>query len=641
MVELLGPSLEVLPREQELWVPPPRAPICDWAEANLFLPAKETTAPGLFSFYFSPFLREIAEACVDPAVSEVTIYACTQAGKTLISYLVLAYTIAVDPVHTMIVMPDESTVKRRIAARVRPIFEANPFLLKAIGGRLENLHIGEATVMDQMNLYLAWARSAAQLADVPVARILADEIGKFPPAVGKEADPLNLLRDRLRTFGHRATLIKTTSPVDEGDLADREYEAGDKRQFHPQCPHCSEHHTFDDRHMVLDKSLTGRFLDPEVYEKGDRARYVCPECGAVWSERDRHEAITAGRWAPHGCTVNSGGDILGELPETARRSYRISAFMVNPRFQSIGQLAAKYVRAQTSLKEGNFRPLQHWSRSEMARAWRFREKEPEESKLDPHIGSYERGLIPPGVQAITIGIDVQLDHIWYAVVGWGYLFEAWLLDEGRIETGATKELENFGRVRQLIARPWPFSHDRNLLLPTAMTGVDCGYEYDVVINFCRQNAHLRAIPVRGDDRVKARIYRKSPIDKIVARYDLNVDEIKNRLFRLLFEAEVPGPGYMHLHGETSQEVKNHLCSEEQEAVIKGERKEIRWVKRAGGGDNHLWDCLVYATAAAELVGVGLLEALVAPPMPAAPAKRSDRSDQQNKGFLQGLPRLSQ
>ena len=68
---------------------------------------------------------------------------------------------------------------------------------------------------------------------------------------------------------------------------------------------------------------------------------------------------------------------------------------------------------------------------------------------------------------------------------------------------------------------------------------------------------------------------------------------------------------------------------------------IRLTQRESGGANHLWDCLVYATAAAELVGVGQLEALVAPPVAPAPEKRNDRSGQQSDGFLDGLPRLQQ
>ena len=637
-IRVLGPNLEATPGEARLLVPPPLPPICEWAEENLFLPAKETTAPGLFSFHFSPFLREIAECLTDAFVREVTVLACTQGGKTLISYLCLAYTVACNPMHTMIVMPDENTVKRRIAARVRPIFEANEFLLDAVGGRAENLHIGEATVMPYMNLYLAWARSAAQIADVPVGLILADELGKFPPAVGKEADPMNLLRDRQRTFTGRAQLWKLTSPVDAGDLADQEFEDGDKREFHMRCPRCSVAHIPSDRNMILDKGPDGDFLPARAYEEGDHARYVCPSCARPWNKYDRHEAIRLGRWAPAPLSVDRDGRIEGTVTPVTRRSYRIPAFLVNPRFQSIGNLAAYYVRAQRALKAGNILPLQHYKRSHLAQSWQQREKEPDADKLAGHIGLYERGLLPGWVQVVTLGIDVQADHIWYAVVGWGYLFEAFLVDAGRIETGDTRDLANYEAVRRLIARPWPYADIIQTVLPPAMAAIDTGYRGSVVEDFCRQNAYLRAIPVRGDDAVKARIYRKSPIDAHLVRYHLNVNSIKDRLFRLLFETAEPGPGFFHLPRDTSAEIKAHLTSEEQRVFYKGFTKQAVWQPKKGGGANHLWDCGVYATAAAELAGVGRLEA---PIVKSTKKPQEQRQTHTGGRFLHELPRLNQ
>ena len=73
----------------------------------------------------------------------------------------------------------------------------------------------------------------------------------------------------------------------------------------------------------------------------------------------------------------------------------------------------------------------------------------------------------------------------------------------------------------------------------------------------------RARHTRVIYRVKQTVYRRSPIDAHLARYHLNVNSIKDRLFRLLFETADPGPGYFHLPRDTSDEVKAHLTSEEQ------------------------------------------------------------------------------
>ena len=129
-----------------------------------------------------------------------------------------------------------------------------------------------------------------------------------------------------------------------------------------------------------------------------------------------------------------------------------------------------------------------------------------------------------------------------------------------------------------------------------------------------------------------------PIDAHLVRYHLNVNSIKDRLFRLLFETAEPGPGYFHLPRDTSAEIKAHLTSEEQRIFYKGFAKQAVWQPKKGGGPNHLWDCGVYATAAAELAGVGRLEAPVFKP--------TRKSQEQRQGhtagrFLHELPRLNQ
>lgn len=421
-----------MPGERELLEPRRRPSIVEWAPQNLRLPAKETDInPGLFQFRYSQFLAGICQWFNDPTVREITVMACTQAGKTVLTILCLAWILCVAPAHTMIVMPDENTVRRRLKARLRPTFQANRMLMEKLGGRIENLLIGEPTVFDEMNLYLAWAGSAAVMADVPVCHIFADEVGKYSETTGDtEVDPLKLLRERQRTYRTKSKLVKVSSPDVVGDLMDTEFERGDKNEFWVPCHKCRFWHVMNvsPECFDIDKGPDGDFLDPDDYLNAgilhkSKARYRCPSCGTVWNDFAREEAVRSGIWLPYGQTMAAGGAIEGEASPTPYKSCRINAFMVHPRIQSIDELAALWVQAQRDKRARDLRALKHFNNSQLGRSWKETAREPDSNKLARLVESWRMGIAPAGVQAVTIGFDVQADHIWYVVMGWGHLFE--------------------------------------------------------------------------------------------------------------------------------------------------------------------------------------------------------------------------
>ncbi|GAI65059.1 unnamed protein product, partial [marine sediment metagenome] len=118
--------------------------------------------------------------------------------------------------------------------------------------------------------------------------------------------------------------------------------------------------------------------------------------------------------------------------------------------------------------------------------------------------------------------------------------------------------------------------------------------------------------VRGDDTVRTRPFRVVKIaGGTMLRYDLNVNDYKSRVYRLLFDSDVPGPGYWHLNADTTDEVINHLTAEEQRQVRnrRSQRYELAWVLKKEHLANHLWDCKVYSALAAEICGAHSLRSL--------------------------------
>ncbi|AQT69951.1 Bacteriophage tail assembly protein [Anaerohalosphaera lusitana] len=605
--------------------PPERVTMDVWAEQNYVLSAKTAERHGPWSNDMVPFLVEPMRRLSDPAVRQVTAMACSQAGKTELANIFIGYTIEMNPAPTLIVMPTEATVQRRVNTRLRPMFEACPQLLRHIGGDIEKLNVGKETMLDNMILYLGWAGSAIALADIPVCNVIFDEPGKYPDGSGKEADPISLGKKRQRTFSTRSKTLAISTPVLKNDHIHREFEAGDKREYWIKCQHCGDYHPPKWKNVFLEKDENGRLLDPETYRAGGHSWYACPECGAKWSEIERWKAVLAGVWCPEGCTVDGDGVVRGEIPVTTHHSYHINAMMLHPSFQTIADLAGDWAYAQQQRRAGNIKPLQDFINSELGEPFEEREKPTEITVLKSHVGGYPPAIVPDGVQMLTCGIDVQIDHVWYWLAGYGYLSEAWQIECGRIETGDTSRLENFELVAQLLESSWPLANSAEDRIAIRRSAIDASYRTDVVQDFCLRCAS-DVVPVMGDHTVKARLYRRTPVmGGKVHRYDICVNTIKDRIYRLMYESESPGPGFYHFHREVSEDTLNQLASEEVKNERKGRKIIKGWFPKYEGRANHLWDAAVYADFAGELAGARTLRD------PAKPKKRIRLSDRQKRG----------
>jgi phage terminase large subunit GpA-like protein len=600
-------ALTVQPEEVDVLATAQRPGMAEWAEDNYVLSPETSEIAGPWSNDYVPFLVPIMGWLSDVATRQVTVCACTQAGKTELANIMVGYTCDVEPAPTLLTMPREDDANRRVATRIRPMFKANTDLQKHLkNGRLDNLNVGKETILDNMILFIAWANSPAALADNPVAKVILDEVGKYPAASGKETDPISLAKKRQRTFRSRSKLLVISTPVLEGDLFDAEYNRGDRCQWWAKCPFCGTYHILIWANVEMDKDGDGKLLHHESYRAGGHARYKCPHCKHIWGEYDRFEAIRAGRFVPAGCTMDQAGRVAGKPPATTHHSCRITALMLHPIFQTIDDLAAEWAQAQQAKHGGNIKPLQDFINAQLGEPWQEREMQTDITPLRSHVTGFAAGTVPEGVRLLTAGVDVQADHVWVVLLGWGYLSEVWLIEARRLETGDMRELANYQLVRQFAASTWPLAKEPDTVMRIAATAVDCGYRTDTVQDFCRQCTESRVLPVRGDDRVKNAPYHAFKLpDRVSIRYDINVHLIKDRLYRLLFDCQRPGPGYFHLPAETSQETLQQLASEEKRTFRIRGRHQSLWVQKSGR-PNHIWDACVYASFVAELVGARLL-----------------------------------
>jgi len=628
--EQLPPPLAIQPEECDVLEPRDRLTVSQWAAQKRRLSAKTSDLSGDWDNSRTPFLVEIMDSLSSPGIQQVTVCKCAQSGGTETALNFLGWAVDESPGPLLMVMPIRDDVVRRIGTRVRPMFESTPSLLAHVGGDLDAINIGKETELDSMILYIGWSTSPGALADNPVCYVILDEVGKFPRRSGDEADPVSLARQRMRTFASRATLLVNSTPVLAGDLIDREYQRGDRRRWWVPCGRCGEYHVMAWPNVSLDRDAEHLFLPADDYLQGRRARYVCPACGACWSESDRWRAVTAGLWAPAVCTVDRSGSIVGDEKPTAHRSYHITSLMLHPHFMTIGRLAAAWVAAQAEYRAGDIGPLQDFMNSELAQPWSETVEPVEADVLDSHVSSYAMGLVPPGVQMITIGFDVQIDHVWSMVVGWGWLGECWIIDARRVETGSTEHVENFDPLADLLRMTWPMADDPAMIVRCRKAAIDCAYRPEAVKAWCRKLGDVDVIPVRGESSVKnlIRMVKESgpsagdPLSKIPGatqrRWDVNVDAYKDLLARLIAQ-KTPGPGYLHLPADSPTWLAEQLTAERCETIRNSRGKMLghRWAPRHDRIDNHMIDCWNYARVAADLAGVRLIRNPDAPPSAAS------------------------
>ncbi len=607
--------------------PPPAPAMRAWLPENLLLPTKETRLSGLFSFEYSPWMRQLCDWFCDPAVREITLLGPLQFGKTLFMTACLAYAIRWMPMPTMLVMANHQSLNKRMK-RLRAVFEGNGFLMDQLDGNIKNLNIGEATELKDLLMVLAWVTSDAALAESPEGIILADEVALWPGTVqNSDLSPLGHLRGRQETYDPVRKLVKVSSAREVSDLADQEYESGDGCELWAPCHKCSYWHIprwhdkdNPDGHAVLDRNKDGAWLDKAAYASGDHVRYLCPSCGTVWSDHARAANLQKCLWLPRGVTMGRAGRIEGEILPTAYKSARVRGVQVHPKLRSIKKMACDWVDGQIKLKTGDVGGLKHFLNNQEALSWRNERAVTDESLVRKHIGTYrsedilQRGVPAPwGVQVVAIAIDVH--DTWFRLVaqGWGYLFESWQLAALTIQTSDTKEQAAYECLLPWLVRTWPLADGE--FLPPSVVAIDCGYQTEPVKTFCRAHRHLvfreNLFPVRGSPRRMDRMWKVYPQDKIFAVYEINPLQIKNQLHQMLFKAQSPGPGYMYVPADITGEIVCELASEHQ---IERDGYPV-WTPKKDGRDNHAWDATAYALAMAHVVGVGALAALPEAPQP--------------------------
>jgi phage terminase large subunit GpA-like protein len=471
--------------ERAAWAPPRRTLTSEWAAQHRYLtPRQSPRCPGPWRDENQPVLRGIMDLCCRRTIRELWVKKCGQLGVSEAIRNDIGRRADQDPLALMLVLPNQIKGREIVRTRIIPLFEDTPRLRALLTGRKLDFKLTAISLVNGFDFRLAWAGSATALASDPLATVILDEVDKFQPSSGREAQPVDLARTRLRTLHRqkRSLLIALSTPTtDDGPVEIGYRDCAIKLWYFVPCPHCGRFQrlSFDRLRWQKFTELASASDRASMISTREAAWYECenpqcaiehPEAGGRILEEQKLGMLLAGYWG----TDTGSWKIFfdrheeGAQPEGDKVGIQISALYDVA--TSWAQIAAEFVEA-----DGRPDKLQHLYNSTLAETWKITvtpaTSSTYETKCRPDP---DRGFVPPREKLIPLWasrllmtVDTQKDHFYFVIRAWGQRFRSQRIHHGKVT--------EFAELEELFYRAYfPYEGDKFEPLRCYKVGIDAG-----------------------------------------------------------------------------------------------------------------------------------------------------------------------
>lgn len=517
------------------------------------------------------------KAVTEPDTVRISVRAGTQVVKSELLKNVAYYYIHQEPSPILFVQPSQNAAAAFSKERFAPDVRKMPELQEVLGA--SKARDSDNTIIHKEYpggpLDFVGANSPTDLASRPKRIILCDEINKYPVSAGPEGPPLKLAEERASTYEELglAKFVRACSPTEEDSCAiSREYRLSDQRKCFVGCPHCGHHQVLTWGHVRWEKVLEDGTvtIDLPAGQHAREHRYKtasisCEECGVLWTETERVEALGALEfasdygwrqtkeficcdtrqkprvWTPKGRALC---ELCGsDAPYDGHAGFDISK-LYSAR-HSLSGVVKEFLDAV-----GDPEALKKWTNTALAEEW----KKQGVDRLDGSdmIGrreAYGPEDLPVAVMAITGFCDVQGDRLEVQLIGWGKDEESWpflyeVINQDPAQPSAWNELAS------LVRRE--FRRADGKIMRVAAFGVDYGGHHGAqVLSFCSRQRGRRVFPTVGRGG-KRPIWSLQPFKSKTGSklWPIGTDGAKDAIYARLKidppeDLEAGKPGFIH------------------------------------------------------------------------------------------------
>lgn len=290
-----------------------------------FSPAVSPNNSGYLSLERQPWMREILNQVLNPAVREIVISTGAQLGKSTMLLLATLLCLEFRQGAGMWLLPTDKMATRAVKKRILPLLDCN---VEHYGAYLPcgQVSYADSIPLKGFPLYYSGVRNAAKLASVPANIVIMDEAAKFERGDSKEADPISLAMERTKSFADSLVIMASTPNVEESKFW-QAYLEGTQSHFLMPCPHCGGEMEF----------AWGR--ESVVWDDGkpETAKIICPHCQQSINDAERLAMMAEGHWVDGNPAAREAGKL----------SFQLNS-LYSP-YITTAEMAAKYHAAANSL----------------------------------------------------------------------------------------------------------------------------------------------------------------------------------------------------------------------------------------------------------------------------------------------------
>lgn len=598
----------------------------EWAEEKRYLPPSVTSQPGYYRWDVNPYMREIVDCMgAESPIRELALMKGVQVTATtaVIENAIGYYIEHIKTAPVMIVTADAELAHLRMESYIKPMIASSD-----LGHLIASSDTTNKRKTGSTDRKIEWvgggflipygAQNANKLRSVSIQVMLRDEIDAWPMKVGKDGDPITLTADRTAAYEASRKIVDLSTPTIAGQskIAER-FELGDQRYYYVPCLACGHMQVLRWHSVSEDGVIWGIVweLDDDGILVPDSVRYLCEACQHPHSNHDKTRMMdpaNGAEWRPTSRPIHP-----------YYRSYHLSALYSPPGMQTWEACVHKWLEAW-DVNANNAKDvgkLQVFYNNVLGVPFVQRGQKLRFEDVSPHRRhAYRYGEIPnkwaaekcgSPVLALTCSVDVHGDNLAVSVFGWCRDKRALLIDYWRFE-GSTEHLDTpdtWGRLRHLIEEK-VYEADDGKRYRVVMTLIDSSYLPDTVHAFTADYAHsVYAIRGRQLPPKTSKIPEFSQFTNPMGNvsWNVTVDLYKDRWSSALRRAwdgtSQLGAGMLSAPIDATDKQLKELTVETKREKIDaatGQRVGFIW-HRPSGADNELWDLLVYASAAFDML----------------------------------------